>query len=86
MTNAEWNQVELEQQEQEDLRKSSMVYTDYIVDKCHKALRLVEGTDIVMCVASVRHDVEDDKLISHTKQFVLMDINKKMYRVTVEVA
>jgi hypothetical protein len=82
MTNEEWNQAELEQQEQQ----SMMVYTDYIVDKCHKALRLVEGTDIVMCVASVRHDVEDDKLISHTKQFVLMDINKRIYRVTVEAA
>jgi hypothetical protein len=86
MTNAEWNQAELEQQEQEELRKPSMVYCDYIIDKCHKALRLVEGTDIVMCVASVRHDVENDKLVSHTKQFVLMDVNKQIYRVTVEAA
>ena len=82
MTNAEWNQAELDQQEQE----SMMVYTDYIADKCHKALRLVEGGEIVLAVASVRHDATDDKLVSHTKQFVLMDINKKMYRVTVEAA
>lgn len=80
MTNEEWNQAELEQQE------SMMVYTDYIVDKCHKALRLVEGGEIVMCVAGIRHDAENDKLSSHTKQFVLMDNNKKMYRVTVEAA
>jgi hypothetical protein len=82
MTNEEWNQAELEQQEQ----MSMTVYTDYIADKCHKALRSVEGGEIVMCVVGIRHHVEDDKLISHTKQFVLMDINKKMYRVTVEVA
>ena len=82
MTNAEWNQAELDQQEQE----SMMTYTDYIADKCHKALRLVEGGEIVLAVASVRHDATDDKLVSHTKQFVLMDINKKMYRVIVEVA
>ena len=82
MTNEEWNQAELEQQEQQ----SMMVYTDYIVDKCHKALRLVEGGEIVVAVAGIRHDVEKDKLISHTKQFVLMDINKKMYRITVEAA
>ena len=81
MTNAEWNQAELEQQEQ-----SMMTYTDYIADRCHKALRLVEGGEIVLAVASVRHDATDDKLVSHTKQFVLMDNNKKMYRVTVEAA
>lgn len=80
MTNEEWNQAELEQQE------SMMIYTDYIVDRCHKALRMVEGGEIVAAVAGIRHDVEKDKLISHTKQFVLMDINKKMYRVTVEAA
>lgn len=80
MTNEEWNQAELEQQQ------SMMVYTDYIVDRCHKALRMVEGGEIVVAVAGIRHDVEKDKLISHTKQFVLMDINKKMYRVTVEAA
>ena len=81
MTNAEWNQAELEQQEQ-----SMMTYTDYIADKCHKALRAVEGGEILMAVAGIRHDATDDKLVSHTKQFVLMDNNKKMYRVTVEAA
>lgn len=82
MTNEEWNQVELEQQEQESL----MVYTDYIADKCFRAIRQVENGEIVAAVAPVRHDTLGDKLVSHKKTFHLMDINRKMYRVTVEAA
>lgn len=82
MTNEEYNQVELEQQEQEEMK---MVYCDYIADRIRKDLLDAATNDTILeIVSGVKHDAVQAMMFSSTKTIWTIDANGQSYKITVE--